>query len=67
MAGNNIRIVTGGGDGQTVSSINVFKSVTVFLQGQLLELELLLLGILLTFGENTLKLLKQLQSLKVLQ
>ena len=57
MAGNNItEVVTGGGDGQTVSSINVFKSVTSITPGSTVGTGTVTVGhSASTFGKNTAK------------
>ena len=57
MAGNNItEVVTGGGDGQTVSSINVFKSVTSITPGSTVGTGTVTIRhSASTFGKNTAK------------
>ncbi len=57
MAGNNVtEVVTGGGDGQTVSSINVFKSITSITPGSTVGTGTVTVGHSAnTFGKNTAK------------
>ena len=57
MAGNNVtEVVTGGGDGQTATSINVFKSVTSITPGSSIGTGTVTVGhSASTFGKNNAK------------